>query len=68
MSLKKNILPNYISQIYVTVIGIVMVPLYLLLKTIQDLTPKSYRGSEGWGCKMTIQDLTPKSSFIAGIK
>lgn len=29
MSLKTNILANYISQIYVTVIGIIMVPLYL---------------------------------------
>jgi hypothetical protein len=34
----------------------------------QDLTPKSYRGSEGWGCKMTIQDLTPKSSLLGQIK
>ena len=29
MSLKKNLVANYISQIYVSVIGIVMVPLYL---------------------------------------
>ena len=38
MSLKKNILANYISQIYVTVIGIVMVPLYL-----------KYMGAEAYG-------------------
>jgi hypothetical protein len=38
MSLKKNILANYISQIYVTVIGIVMVPLYL-----------NYMGAEAYG-------------------
>lgn len=29
MSLKKNIIANYASQIYVTLIGIVMVPLYI---------------------------------------
>jgi len=38
MSLKKNILASYISQIYVTVIGIVMVPLYL-----------KYIGAEAYG-------------------
>ncbi|MDG0835887.1 oligosaccharide flippase family protein [Roseateles saccharophilus] len=38
MSLKKNILANYISQIYVTLIGIVMVPLYV-----------SYMGAEAYG-------------------
>lgn len=29
MSLKRNILANYVSQIYIMVIGIVMVPLYV---------------------------------------
>ena len=29
MSLKRNILANYASQIYVTLIGVVMVPLYI---------------------------------------
>jgi O-antigen/teichoic acid export membrane protein len=38
MSLKHNILSNYVSQIYVTVIGIVMVPLYL-----------KYMGAEAYG-------------------
>lgn len=38
MSLKKNILANYISQVYVTVVGIVMVPLYL-----------KYMGAEAYG-------------------
>lgn len=38
MSLKKNILANYISQLYVTIIGIVMVPLYL-----------KYMGAEAYG-------------------
>lgn len=38
MSLKKNILANYASQIYVTVIGIVMVPLYI-----------KYMGAEAYG-------------------
>lgn len=38
MSLKKNIFANYVSQIYVTVIGIVMVPLYL-----------KYMGAEAYG-------------------
>ena len=38
MSLKKNIIANYISQIYVTMIGIVMVPLYI-----------SYMGPEAYG-------------------
>lgn len=38
MSLKKNILANYISQIYVTVLGIVIVPLYL-----------KYIGAEAYG-------------------
>lgn len=38
MSLKKNIFANYISQIYVTFIGIVMVPLYL-----------KYMGAEAYG-------------------
>lgn len=38
MSLKKNVLSNYVSQIYVTVIGIVMVPLYL-----------KYMGAEAYG-------------------
>lgn len=38
MSLKKNILANYISQFYVTLIGIVMVPLYI-----------EYMGAEAYG-------------------
>lgn len=38
MSLKKNILANYISQLYVTLIGIVMVPFYI-----------KYMGPEAYG-------------------
>ncbi len=38
MSLKKNILANYASQIYVTLIGIIMVPLYI-----------KYMGAEAYG-------------------
>lgn len=38
MSLKKNILANYVSQIYVTLIGIATVPLYI-----------KYMGSEAYG-------------------
>lgn len=38
MSLKKNILVNYASQFYVTLIGIVMVPLYI-----------KYMGAEAYG-------------------
>lgn len=38
MSLKKNIFANYASQIYVTLIGIVMVPLYI-----------KYMGAEAYG-------------------
>ncbi len=38
MSLKKNILANYASQIYVTLIGIIMVPLYV-----------KYMGAEAYG-------------------
>ncbi|NDP61895.1 oligosaccharide flippase family protein [Polaromonas sp.] len=38
MSLKKNVLANYASQIYVTLIGIVMVPLYV-----------KYMGAEAYG-------------------
>ena len=38
MSLKKNILANYASQLYVTLIGIVMVPLYI-----------KYMGAEAYG-------------------
>ena len=38
MTLKKNLLANYASQIYVTVIGIVMVPLYV-----------RYMGAEAYG-------------------
>lgn len=38
MSLKKNIAANYASQIYVTVIGIILVPLYL-----------KYMGAEAYG-------------------
>jgi O-antigen/teichoic acid export membrane protein len=38
MSLKKNIIANYVSQIYVTLIGIVMVPLYI-----------KYMGAEAYG-------------------
>lgn len=38
MSLKKNILANYVSQIYVTLLGIVMLPLYI-----------KYMGAEAYG-------------------
>lgn len=38
MSLRRNILANYVSQIYVTVIGIVILPLYL-----------KYMGAEAYG-------------------
>lgn len=38
VSLKRNILANYVSQIYVTIIGIVMVPLYI-----------KYMGAEAYG-------------------
>lgn len=38
MSLKRNILSNYVSQIYVTVIGIFMVPMYV-----------RYMGTEAYG-------------------
>lgn len=38
MSLKKNIVANYVSQIYVTLIGIVMLPFYL-----------QYLGGEAYG-------------------
>lgn len=38
MSLKKNILANYISQVYVTVISFVMLPLYI-----------KYMGAEAYG-------------------
>ena len=38
MSLKRNILANYVSQIYVILIGIVMVPIYL-----------RYMGAEAYG-------------------
>jgi O-antigen/teichoic acid export membrane protein len=38
MPLKKNILANYASQIYVTLIGIFMVPLYI-----------KYMGAEAYG-------------------
>lgn len=38
MSLKKNIIANYISQIYVMLVGIAMVPLYL-----------KYMGAEAYG-------------------
>lgn len=38
MSLKKNIAASYVSQIYVTVIGIVLVPLYI-----------KYMGAEAYG-------------------
>ena len=38
MSLKKNIFANYVSQIYVTIIGIVIVPLYI-----------KYMGAEAYG-------------------
>lgn len=38
MSLKRNILANYVSQIYVTLIGIVMVPMYV-----------QYMGAEAYG-------------------
>lgn len=38
VSLKKNIVANYVSQIYVTLIGIVMIPLYI-----------RYMGAEAYG-------------------
>ncbi len=38
MSLKKNILANYVSQLYVTLIGILMVPLFI-----------GYMGNEAYG-------------------
>lgn len=38
MSLKRNILASYVSQIYVTLLGIVMVPVYL-----------NYMGAEAYG-------------------
>jgi O-antigen/teichoic acid export membrane protein len=38
MTLKRNILANYVSQIYVTIIGIVMVPMYV-----------KYMGAEAYG-------------------
>ena len=38
MSLRKNVLANYVSQLYVMVIGIVMVPLYV-----------KYMGAEAYG-------------------
>ena len=38
LSLKKNVLANYASQFYVTIVGIVMVPLYI-----------SYMGAEAYG-------------------
>lgn len=38
MDLKKNIFANYVSQIYVTIIGIVMVPMYV-----------KYMGAEAYG-------------------
>lgn len=38
LSLKKNVLSNYVSQIYVTLIGIVMVPMYV-----------RYMGAEAYG-------------------
>lgn len=38
MSFKRNILANYVSQIYVTLIGIVMVPMYV-----------RYMGAEAYG-------------------
>jgi len=38
MSLKRNILANYVSQIYVTLIGIIMVPVYI-----------RYMGAEAYG-------------------
>ena len=38
MSLKKNIFANYVAQIYVTVVGIVMLPLYV-----------KYMGAEAYG-------------------
>lgn len=38
MSLQKNILANYVSQFYVTIIGILMVPLYI-----------KYMGAEAYG-------------------
>ncbi|VAW76726.1 polysaccharide biosynthesis domain protein [hydrothermal vent metagenome] len=38
MSLKKNIIANYVSQIYVTLIGILMLPIYI-----------KYMGAEAYG-------------------
>ena len=38
MSLKRNIIANYVSQIYVTLIGIIMVPVYI-----------KYMGAEAYG-------------------
>lgn len=38
MSLQKNIAANYVSQIYVTLIGIVMLPVYI-----------KYMGAEAYG-------------------
>ena len=38
MSLKKNILAHYLSQIYVSLVGIVMVPVYV-----------KYMGAEAYG-------------------
>lgn len=38
MSLKRNVIANYVSQIYVTLIGIVMVPVYM-----------RYMGAEAYG-------------------
>jgi len=38
MSLKRNILANYLSQVYVTLIGIVMLPIYI-----------KYMGAESYG-------------------
>lgn len=38
MSLRKNIIANYVSQIYVTIIGIVLLPLYI-----------TYMGTEAYG-------------------
>ncbi|WP_068831293.1 oligosaccharide flippase family protein [Polaromonas jejuensis] len=38
MSLKKNIFANYVSQIYVTLVGVVMLPLYV-----------KYMGAEAYG-------------------
>ena len=38
MSLKKNILANYLNQIYITLVGIVILPLYI-----------KYMGAEAYG-------------------